>query len=259
MSPGPGPTRMRCSGSTGCRSSTSRTAISRCAGVRRKRRTAMCWFSTARSTTTSNCVRNCRPPTAPCSPPTATARPSSPPTTTGAPTRWPGCAACSRSRCGIRKNANCSAPVTRSASSRCSWRSGRVAPRWAVRRNACSSLPMSPVLVLASTSAQSSTTPCCNTCPSRRRCTAACAGWNRAATHACGPASPLKSRVISPPGSTPRRSPRAASRAATTRSPRCWRIRSPSTCAPTSPSVPFYPGGSTPRRSPRWRCGTTRG
>ena len=51
----------------------------------------------------------------------------------------------------------------------------------------------------------------------------------------------------------------AASRAATTRSPRCWRTRSPSTCAPMSPSAPSCPAVSTPPRSPRWRCGTTRG
>ena len=39
----------------------------------------------------------------------------------------------------------------------------------------------------ASTSAPCSTTPCCSTCPSRRRCTAASAGWSRAATPGSGP------------------------------------------------------------------------
>ena len=52
---------------------------------------------------------------------------------------------------------------------------------------------------------------------------------------------------------------RPVSRAATTRSPRCWRTRSPSTCAPTSPSAPSCPAASTRLRSPRWRCGTTHG
>ena len=75
-----------CSASTGCPSSTSRIRTSRCAGGRRRRPTATCWCSTARSTTTSNCATNWPPRTARCSPPTATARPSSPATTTGAPT-----------------------------------------------------------------------------------------------------------------------------------------------------------------------------
>ena len=41
----------------------------------------------------------------------------------------------------------------------------------------------------ASTIAPCSTTRCCSTCRSRRRCTAASAGWNRAATRVCGRAS----------------------------------------------------------------------
>ncbi|ETZ36743.1 aluminum induced family protein [Mycobacterium intracellulare MIN_061107_1834] len=70
--------------------------------------------------------------------------------------------------------------------------------------------------------------------PSPRRCTAGCAGWDRAATPgsaptACNPRSP----GTSCPGSPPPRSPAAASRPGTTRSPRCSRTRWPSTCAPT--------------------------
>ena len=38
----------------------------------------------------------------------------------------------------------------------------------------------------ASTSAPCSTTPCCSTCRSPRRCTAACGGWSRAATPGSG-------------------------------------------------------------------------
>ncbi len=53
--------------------------------------------------------------------------------------------------------------------------------------------------------------------------------------------------------------PPAASRRAMTRSPRCWRIRSPSTCAPTSRWARSCPAASIPPRSPRWPCGTTRG
>ena len=48
--------RRGASASTGCRSSTSRIRTSRCAGVRRTPRTATRWSSTARSTTTSNCA-----------------------------------------------------------------------------------------------------------------------------------------------------------------------------------------------------------
>ncbi len=48
-----------CSVSTGCRSSTSRTRTSRCAGARRRIRTAMSWCSTARSTTTWSCGPSC--------------------------------------------------------------------------------------------------------------------------------------------------------------------------------------------------------
>ena len=51
----------------------------------------------------------------------------------------------------------------------------------------------------------------------------------------------------------------APSRPATTRSPRCSRTRSPSTCGPTSPSARSCPAASTRPRSRRWRCGTTRG
>ncbi len=51
---------------------------------------------------------------------------------------------------------------------------------------------------------------------------------------------------------------RAANRTATTRSPRCWRTRSPSTCAPTSRWARSCPAASTRRPSPHWRSGTTR-
>ena len=112
----------------------------------------------------------------------------------------------------------------------------------------------------ASTIAPCSTTRCCSTCQNRRPCTAACAGWNRAAMPACGPASRTGGDPLLHPAVRRRcRSPPAASRRATTRSPRCSRIRSPSTCAPTSRSAPSCPAASTRPRSPRWPCGTTRG
>ena len=52
---------------------------------------------------------------------------------------------------------------------------------------------------------------------------------------------------------------RRRSARATTRSPRCWRTRWPSTCAPTSRWAHSCPAASTRRRSRRWPCGTTRG
>ena len=86
----------------------------------------------------------------------------------------------------------------------------------------------------ASTSAPCSTTRCCSTCRNRRRCTAASAGWSREAMRRIRPGgTPRGDAVLR---ATVQRGPvrrRAPSRPATTRSPQCSRIRSPSTCAPT--------------------------
>ncbi len=172
-----------CWASTGSRSSISRTPTSRCAGARRTSpdRYVLVFNGEIYNYLELRAELR-RTPRCACSPPTATARRSSPPTTTGAPTPWAGCAACSPSRCGTPAAASCSAPATRSGSSRCSWRPARAARRWAARRSACWNSPTSWASTPPSTPARSSTTPCCSTCPSRRRCTAACAAWSPAAT-----------------------------------------------------------------------------
>ena len=108
-----------------------------------------------------------------------------------------------------------------------------------------------------STTGRCSTTPCCSTCRSQRRCTAGCAGSNRAATRGSVPEHRRKSPVTSCRGSPPHRSPATPNKPATTRSPRCSRIRLPSTCAPTSPSARSCPAVSTPPPSRRWQSGTT--
>ena len=76
---------------------------------------------------------------------------------------------------------------------------GRAEPCSAARRSACSIWPASSESTSVSTSAPPSTTRCCSTCPSRRRCTAAYAGWSRAAMPACGPESrPQVTRYFTP-------------------------------------------------------------
>ena len=117
---GPGRTRTWSSASTGCRSSTSTTRTSRCGGARRRTRSGTRWSSTARSTTTSNCGRSWMPSSVRPFSPTGTARRSSPASTTGAWTSSTGSAGCSPSSSGTPRPGRCSAPATRSASSRCS-------------------------------------------------------------------------------------------------------------------------------------------
>ncbi|CPU52504.1 Uncharacterised protein [Mycobacteroides abscessus] len=227
-------TRETCSSaSTGCRSSTSRIHISRCAGVPRTRRAGMCWSSTARSTTTWNSGRHWPPNMAPYSPPRATARRSWRRTTSGGRTRYTGCAACSRSRSGTPWNASCSAPAILSVSSRCSWRPARAAPHSAARRNACWISSNSWASRPSWTCARCSITRRCNTFRSPRACTPRSAAWNPVRTPASPPDRSRASRATSRPDSRwPRsRVPRVSP--GTTRSPRCSPIRWPSICART--------------------------
>ncbi|CFE45475.1 Uncharacterised protein [Mycobacterium tuberculosis] len=187
--PSMAPPEASCSGSTDCPSSTSRTRISRCGGGRRRLRTATCWCSTARSTTTWSCVTSCAPSTALCSPPTATVRRSSPAITTGAPRCCSGCAACSHSRCGTPSPANCSAREIRSASSRCLSPPEPAARRWPVRRNACWTSSSWWGSTPRSTIGRCSTTPSCSTCRNPRHCTVGYVGWNQAASPGSVPTS----------------------------------------------------------------------
>ena len=177
---------MTCSASTGCRSSTSRTATSRCGGARRSRPTATCWCSTARSTTTWSCAQSCAAEHG-----AVFATDGDSEAIVAAYHYW-GTDALTRLRgmfafaCGTPSRGNCSAPATRSASSRCSWRPDRAGPRSAARRSACWTSPRPSASTSESTSAPCSTTRCCSTCRNRRRCTAVCAGSSRAATPAYG-------------------------------------------------------------------------
>ena len=154
---------------------------------------------------------------------------------------------------------NCSAPAIRSASSRCSWRPGPAAPPSAARRRACWNLPTIVGIDLGIDERAVQHYTVLQYVPEPETLHR---GIRRLES-----GSYARVRPGRPPEVTRYFTPRFAadavrrgrrSRAATTRSPRCSRIRSPSTCAPTSPSARSCPAASTPPRSPRWRCGTTR-
>lgn len=209
-----------------------------------------------RSTTTWNCASSCAPSTTRGSPPRATARRSSPPTTTGAPTRSRGCAACSPSRSGTPRRGGWSSRAIRSASSRCSWPPARTAPPTPARRRACWNCLRRWAFRTSWTCGRWSTTRCCSTCRSRSRCTRMCADWSPGATPRWNRVRRRRSHGTSSRSSGCGRSRRAARSGGIARSPRCWRIRSPSTCAPTSPSARSCPAVSTRQPSRRWRSGT---
>ena len=118
-------------------------------------------------------------------------------TTTGAPTASRGCAACSRSRSGTPRPASCSARATRSASSRCSWPTGRrhrvrqreEEPAGAADRAGRRRIDTAPC----------STTRCCSTCRSRRPCTAASRRLESGSyAHAAPGGAPTATRYFTP-------------------------------------------------------------
>ena len=112
----------------------------------------------------------------------------------------------------------------------------------------------------ASTIAPYSTTRCCSTCPNPRRCIAACAGWNRAATRASARPGAARPPAISCRAS--RRSPISPRHRA---GPLRRDHRGPGGLGGQAHArrrhgrVRFCPAASTRPRSRRWPSGTTRG
>jgi asparagine synthase (glutamine-hydrolysing) len=75
---------------------------------------------------------------------------------------------------------------------------GPAGRRSAARRSACWTGADASASTSASTIAPCSTTRCCSTCRSPRRCTAASDGWNRAATRGAAGQPPQVTRYFTP-------------------------------------------------------------
>ncbi len=113
----------------------------------------------------------------------------------------------------------------------------------------------------ASTNAPCSTTPCCSTCRSPRRCTAACAGWSPAATRVIRPGErPEVTPVLHARGSPPMPFTAGAEQSPLRRDHRGARgLGGQAHARRRHRRARSCPAASTPPRSPRWPCGTTRG